>query len=269
MTLARRLSFDLTGLPPAANEVALLKSDSSDYVIGAFNDNLPFDRFTREQLAGDLLPDATLAQRIATGFNRLNKTTEEGGAQDGEYLAKSAADRVRTTAGVWLAATLGCAECHDHKYDPFSARDFYSFAAIFADIDERGVYKAANREPTIAVPTAEQQAERDRLTFRVAEVETHLATLDESKTAERETATTELKKLRDEQKQLERSLTRSMVTASVAPREMHILPRGNWLDPSGEAVSAAWPACFDTAHAAARAANCRPRASRDSIWRTG
>ncbi len=293
ITLARRLSFDLTGLPPAANEVALLKNDSSayafesyverllaapqfgermavhwldlvryadscgyhsdievpiapyrDYVIAAFNDNLPFDRFTREQLAGDLLPDATLQQRIASGFNRLNKTTEEGGAQDGEYLAKSAADRVRTTAGVWLAATLGCAECHDHKYDPFSARDFYSFAAIFADIDERGVYKAANREPTIAVPTAEQQAQRDRLAASLSEVEAQLAALDESKTAERETATAELKKLRDEQKQLERSLTRSMVTASVVPREMRILPRGNWLDGSGEVVSAAWPACF-------------------------
>ena len=293
VTLARRLSFDLTGLPPAANEVALLASDPSDYafesyverllaapqfgermavhwldlvryadscgyhsdievpispyrdyVIAAFNDNLPFDRFTREQLAGDLLPDATLAQRIASGFNRLNKTTEEGGAQDGEYLAKSAADRVRTTAGVWLAATLGCAECHDHKYDPFSARDFYSFAAIFADIDERGVYKAANREPTIAVPTAEQQAQRDRLTLRVAEVEAQLAAFDESKTTERENASAELKKLQDEQKQLERSLTRSMVTASVAPREMRILPRGNWLDGSGEVVSAAWPACF-------------------------
>ncbi|MGD9647970.1 MAG: DUF1553 domain-containing protein [Pirellulales bacterium] len=294
VTLARRLAFDLTGLPPTPQDVALLSADPSDYayqsyverslasphfgermavywldlvryadscgyhsdiavpispyrdyVIAAFNDNMPFDRFTREQLAGDLLPDATLAQKIATGFNRLNKTTEEGGAQDGEYLAKSAADRVRTTAGVWLAATLGCAECHDHKYDPFTTRDFYSFAAIFADVKERGVYKAANREPTIAVPTPAQQARLDEHVTHIAELESQLATLDDSKTAERDSATAELKKLRDEQQQLERSLVRSMITVATQPREMRILPRGNWLDSSGDVVSAAWPAFFD------------------------
>src|SRR5581483_2421045 len=89
-----------------------------DYVIDAFNDNMPFDRFTREQLAGDLLPNATESQRIASGYNRLLMTTEEGGAQAKEYAAKYAADRVRNASAVWLGLTLGCTECHDHKFDP-------------------------------------------------------------------------------------------------------------------------------------------------------
>ena len=110
-----------------------------------------------EQLAGDLLHDPTLEQRIATGFNRLNKTTEEGGAQEGEYLAKAFADRVRTVSGTWLAITLGCAECHDHKYDPLTTRDFYSLGAFFADVKERGVYPGNGRhEPELSLPTSEQ-----------------------------------------------------------------------------------------------------------------
>ena len=111
-----------------------------DYVIGAFNRNLPFDRFTLEQLAGDLLPDPSPEQLVATGFNRLNMMTREGGAQPGEYLAKYAADRVRTVSITWLGSTMGCAECHDHKYDPFTARDFYRLGAFFADVQQWGVY---------------------------------------------------------------------------------------------------------------------------------
>jgi len=86
-----------------------------DYVINAFNNNMPFDQFTREQLAGDLIPNATVDQRVASGFNRLNMMTREGGAQPAEYLVKYAADRVRTVAGTWLGSTVGCAECHDHS----------------------------------------------------------------------------------------------------------------------------------------------------------
>ena len=112
-----------------------------DYVIDSFNENKPFDRFTLEQIAGDLLPGATEKQIIATGFNRLNMMTREGGAQPGEYLAKYAADRVRTVGMTWLGSTLGCCECHDHKFDPFTTRDFYRLAAFFADVKQWGVYQ--------------------------------------------------------------------------------------------------------------------------------
>ena len=112
-----------------------------DYVIDSFNENKPFDRFTIEQIAGDLLPNATSRKIVATGFNRLNMMTREGGAQPGEYLAKYAADRVRTVGMTWLGSTLGCAECHDHKFDPFTTRDFYRLAAFFADVRQWGVYQ--------------------------------------------------------------------------------------------------------------------------------
>jgi hypothetical protein len=111
-----------------------------DWVVGAFNRNLPFDRFTAEQLAGDLLPDADVGTRTASGFNRLNMMTREGGAQPKEYLAKYTADRVRTLGGAWLGSTLACCECHDHKYDPWGIKDFYQFAAFFADVKQWGVY---------------------------------------------------------------------------------------------------------------------------------
>ncbi|HAM72191.1 MAG TPA: hypothetical protein DCM86_11155, partial [Verrucomicrobiales bacterium] len=112
-----------------------------DYVIASFNRNTPFDRFTIEQIAGDLLPNATPEQKVASGFNRLNMVTREGGAQPREYLAKYAADRVRTIGTTWLGSTLGCAECHDHKFDPFTMRDFYSLAAYFSDLRQWGVYQ--------------------------------------------------------------------------------------------------------------------------------
>jgi hypothetical protein len=111
-----------------------------DYVIAAFNTNKPFDQFTREQLAGDLLPNPTTEQLVATGYNRLNMMTREGGAQPKEYLAKYGAERVRGVAAAWFGSTFGCAECHDHKFDPITARDFYELQAFFADIKQYGVY---------------------------------------------------------------------------------------------------------------------------------
>ena len=111
-----------------------------DYVIAAFNQNKPFDQFTVEQLAGDLLPEPSVEARIASGFNRQNMMTREGGAQPKEYLAKYASDRVRTVSMAWLGSTMGCAECHDHKYDPFTSKDFYQMEAFFADLKQWGVY---------------------------------------------------------------------------------------------------------------------------------
>ncbi|HEX7448978.1 MAG TPA: DUF1549 domain-containing protein, partial [Pirellulales bacterium] len=214
-TLIRRLSFDLTGLPPRPADIAAFLADQRgnaydelvdrllaspqfgermaaywldvvryadsggyhsdndrqvwlyrDYVIAAFNDDMPFDRFTIEQLAGDLLPGATREQRIASGYNRLLQTTEEGGAQPKEYTAKYSADRVRNTAAAWLGATLGCAECHDHKFDPFTTKDFYRMAAFFADLSERAV----GRQEQTPLPTAEEAAEIKRLDVEIAQV---------------------------------------------------------------------------------------------------
>ena len=109
-----------------------------DWVIGAFNENMPFDRFTVEQLAGDLLPDATDSTRIASGFNRNHMNTHEGGTIEEEYLVEYAADRVATTSQAWLGLTMGCARCHDHKYDPISQREYYQFFAYFNSITDRG-----------------------------------------------------------------------------------------------------------------------------------
>jgi len=137
-----------------------------DYVIGAFQSDLPFDQFTLEQLAGDLLPGSTRNQKVASGYNRLGMMTAEGGAQDKEYLAKYSAERVRNASGVWLGSTMGCCECHDHKFDPFTARDFYSLAAFFADLNEKGFYGGAHADgkwgPRILLSTPEQEAKLAR-----------------------------------------------------------------------------------------------------------
>jgi hypothetical protein len=192
-TLIRRVTLDLTGIPPTPAEVnaflhdnapdayeklvdrllaspryaekqamhwldAVRYSDTAgfhgdnpyptwpyrDYVLRAFRNNKPFDEFTREQIAGDLLPpkeslEATQEQRVASTYNRLNRVSAEGGLQPKEYLAKYGADRVRTTSNVWLGATMGCAECHDHKFDPILTKDFYAMKAFFADIKETGL----------------------------------------------------------------------------------------------------------------------------------
>ncbi len=118
-----------------------------DYVINAFNSNKPFDEFTREQLAGDLLPDPTTEQLVATGYNRLNMMTREGGAQPREYLAKYGAERVRSVAAAWFGSTFGCAECHDHKFDPIKTRDFYELQSFFADVKQWGVYSSYGYTP--------------------------------------------------------------------------------------------------------------------------
>jgi hypothetical protein len=208
-TLARRLSFDLVGLPPKPEEVAALEKDKSpdayaklvekllaspqygermaigwldvvrfadtigyhsdnprniwpyrDYVISSFNENKRFNQFTREQLAGDLLPNSGQEQKVGSAFNRLLLTTEEGGAQPKDYEARMLTDRVRAVSTVWLGQTIGCAQCHDHKFDPITSRDFYSLGAFFADVKEANI---GRREEGMLVPDKQQASELARL----------------------------------------------------------------------------------------------------------
>lgn len=216
-----------------------------DYVIKSFNENLPFDQFTIEQLAGDLLPNPTMWQRVASGYNRLLQTTHEGGAQDGEYRAKHLSDRVRNVSETWLAASVGCAECHDHKFDPYTAEDFYSLGAIFADVDHFGSFEKVSKNTTpterppemlaATLPTARQLAEVDA---KIAELE---KSLDGVIDAKWETRQKQLTKLRKKRADLEAEFEPTMITEAVEPREVRILPRGNWMDPSGKVVTARVP----------------------------
>src|SRR5262245_14251232 len=141
-----------------------------DYVLRAFLENKPFDAFTREQLAGDLLPGASAEQKVATAYNRILRTSEEGGIQDKEYLAKYGADRVRTAGSMWLGLTMGCAECHDHKFDPITAKDFYAMKAFFADIKEDGILPGSGPKAWASKLTLPSETQTEQLTrFKEAE----------------------------------------------------------------------------------------------------
>ena len=162
-----------------------------DYVLKAFRDNVPFNRFTREQIAGDLLPNATIDQRVATAYNRLNRTSAEGGLQAKEYLAKYGADRVRTLSAVWLGSTLGCAECHDHKFDPFLTKDFYAMKAFFADVQETGLVPDRGTRAwgaKLALPSEAQQRELTALDAKLREARAQLAEAATLRTADEEEA---------------------------------------------------------------------------------
>jgi len=314
VTLIRRLSFDLTGLPPTPEEVDRFTQDNSpaayerlvdrlldsprfgermasywldlvryadttgyagdqeqhispyrDWVIAAFNRNLAFDQFTREQLAGDLLPTPSVDQFVATGYNRLLQTSHEGGVQPKEYLAIYGADRVRNLSAVWMAATVGCAQCHDHRFDPYSAKDFYALQAFFADIDEADHLTHGRdtsptlRAPEMAVYTPAEALELASLTDRLAEATGRLdrAVAAASGQARKSNGKTpdgrELgaSSVSDLQHQIERIRTRidglkqrarkTMITVAIAPRTIRVLPRGNWQDDSGEVVEPAVP----------------------------
>jgi mono/diheme cytochrome c family protein len=272
ITLVRRVTFDLTGLPPTPEEVDAYLADRSpdryaklvdrllasprygermavwwldlvryadtvgyhgdqehaaslyrDWVIAAFIDNVPFDRFTILQLAGDLVeplegehPDDRV---LASAYNRLLQTTHEGGLQVKEYRAIYQADRIRNVSGAWMGATVGCAQCHDHKFDPYAARDFYALGAFFADIDDEkhmgkaGFGGAPNRTPTTRLPERKLVGPFDR---------EHAA------------------KSPEDRKAVERSLMVTQVLKE--PRTVRVLPRGNWMDESGEIVEPAIPA---------------------------
>jgi hypothetical protein len=224
-TLIRRVTLDLTGLPPTPIEVDAFLADKRpdayerlvdrlfdsphhgerlaldwldaarfadtngyhidngrdmtrwrEWVIDAFNRNKPFDQFTIEQLAGDLLPDATIDQKIASGFNRNHMINFEGGAIPDEYHTAYIVDRVNTTGAVWLGLTVGCAQCHDHKYDPISQRDFYRIFAFFYNVPENGLDgNKGNAAPLVKVPDAEQQKKLDDISAGIQKIDRQLA----------------------------------------------------------------------------------------------
>jgi hypothetical protein len=207
-TLIRRVTLDLTGLPPKPKDVLAFLGDNSadayervvdrllrspqyaermairwlegarysdtngyqsdgpremwrwrDWVIDAFERNMPFDQFTIEQIAGDLLPDSTRDQHIATAFHRNHRTSAEGGIVEEEFRSEYVADRAETTGTVWLGLTIGCARCHDHKYDPILQRDYYSLYAFFNNMTEKGlVYNFGNEEPFLKAPTPSMES---------------------------------------------------------------------------------------------------------------
>ncbi len=151
-----------------------------DWVLAAYRDNLPFDRFLIEQLAGDQLPEATVQQIVASGFNRNHVITDEGGAIDAEYLVEYAADRVETTSSVFLGVTMRCARCHDHKFDPFTQEDYFRLFDFFHSNDEPGLYSQRPDpkrafEPFLEVPTEQQLARREELEAEREQIEAQLA----------------------------------------------------------------------------------------------
>jgi len=217
VTLIRRLSLDLRGIPPTLTEVETFVSDKQpgayerlvdrmlsspnfgerwgrhwldvaryadsngftidsarsiwkyrDWVIEAFNRDMPFDQFTIEQLAGDLLPDATTEQVVATGFHRNTLVNEEGGTDDEQFRVESVVDRVNTTGAVFLGLSVGCAQCHEHKFDPITQREYYEMFAIFNNCDE----------PQISVPSPVQSAQLERLRAELADVRKKLNARD-------------------------------------------------------------------------------------------
>ncbi len=225
-TLLRRVTLDITGLPPTPDELdaflrdqkpgayervvdRLLRSprygermamdwmdysryaDSNgyqadferyqsrwrDWVIGAFNADMPYDRFTIDQLAGDLLPNATTDQKLATAFNRNHRINTEGGVIAEEWRVEGVVDRVETTSAIWLGLTAGCARCHDHKYDPFTQKDFYRLYAYFNNVPESGTgeERPINHPPTMRAPTHEQSAKLDELKKRIADLDARMA----------------------------------------------------------------------------------------------
>ncbi len=231
VTLARRVSFDLRGLPPSVEEVDAFAADRRagayeryvdrvladpacgeklarswldlarfgdtngyqddgvrtmwpyrDYVINAFNRNLTFDQFTIENIAGDLLPNATVTQRVASGFNRNHRFNEEGGSDPEEFLVVYAVDRTNATATTWLGLTFECAQCHDHKYDPISQRDYYQLYAFFNSLEgELGVSKRRRQPPFLELPTPAQLEAKTRIETEIVAAE--------AKIRARETAT--------------------------------------------------------------------------------
>jgi len=227
-----------------------------DWVIEAFDENMTFDRFTIEQLAGDLLPEPTVAQRVATGFNRNHMVTEETGVIPEEYRTEYVADRVRTTAAVWMGLTAGCAQCHDHKYDPLSQREYYQLFAYFNRVPEAGISGGKkNAPPLLDLATNEEAKRRTELRKAVAALDAKLkppaADADDPETAttqSREEPTAVRKQLeadRDalaaEERRLLSRTTAMVMQEQDEPRETFVLIRGQY-DQLGERVEPGVPA---------------------------
>jgi hypothetical protein len=276
-----------------------------DWVIRSFNDNQPFDQFTIHQVAGDLVPDASQETRLGSAFNRLLLTTEEGGAQPKDYEARMLTDRVRAIGAAWLGQTTGCAQCHDHKFDPFTTRDFYALGAFFADIKEpiighpedgmivgtpeehkrlaeldAALAEAKKRFEAIVpqLDAAQQQWEADIVAYNVTlpELAVDAQANDAEKNAAKQVVAslakeaakrdgTDKNRLRDyfrakatklfqaereglvqaekDRKEFYEPLAKCLVSVhSDAPRTVRILPRGNWMDETGEVMKPALPA---------------------------
>ncbi len=292
-TLIRRVSLDLTGLPPTPEEVDAFLADRTpgayerlvdrllasprfgermawdwldaaryadtngyqgdrtrtmwpwrDWVVRAFNADLPYDRFTVEQLAGDLLPEPTLDQRIATGFNRNHMLNGEGGRIPEESRIDYVVDRVDTTSTVWLGLSMGCARCHDHKYDPFTQRDYYRLFAYFNNVPESGaVDRGGMANPVLLLPTPEQSSKIAGLMLRIGSLEAEIGKAPQDRRPELQTR---LDQARKELRSTEDGITALMVMQELAaPRETRVLVRGAY-DRPAERVAAGTPASLPT-----------------------
>jgi mono/diheme cytochrome c family protein len=286
ITLLRRVSFDLTGLPPTPADVdAFVQDDASDayekavdrllqskrygehmarwwldmaryadtngyekderrviwpyrdWVIDAFNRDLPFDQFTIEQIAGDLLPKPTLAQKTATGFHRNTMTNTEGGTDDEEFRVAAIVDRVNTTMAVWMGTTIACCQCHNHKYDPFTQKEFYRLFAFFNSTEDRG----RSVGPEILVPTADEDERRMLARFKLTAKTIVLLGADNlTRPALLEQVNSQIRSLQKLAGGI-KSATTLVMREIDQPRETFIYVRGNHRNP-GEKVTPGTPA---------------------------
>lgn len=296
--LIRRVTLDLTGLPPTLAEIDAFLVDTApdayekvierllasprfgermasdwldearyadtngfqndfartmwpwrDWVIAAFNRNLPYDQFVTEQLAGDLLPHATQEQRTATGFNRNNRTVTEAGSIEEEWRVENIVDRVETTATAFLGLTIGCARCHDHKYDPIAQAEFYQFFGFFNSTNEQGFYseQRGNVGPVITLPTAKDRERLRQLDAAIADAD---ATVRREEASKNKAALAKAKeaaaKHRQEKSDFQNKLPSVMVMEELkTPRDTYLLKRGRYDMPDrSRKLSADVPSCL-------------------------